>query len=169
MIVKNTVEWIITGDPAQFVIGQIVGDEASYVSSDAVAQHVDALDRGAARMIPQVPYQLSNTSWAEIGPPGYLRETGLPYQRAVIDDYNIVIAPREIRWNARAATRAANRSVGEFLLASALVRLKDARETRRCALGLWWIMSMMGRWIHALISMQEFIVKWFARVTFNRF
>lgn len=63
----------------------------------AVTEHVYVLHSCAPGMIPQVLHQLGDALRAEVRAPIDLRETGLAYQRAVIHDYDIVIAPREIR------------------------------------------------------------------------
>jgi len=87
----------ITRNSSEFVIGQIICDKSTDMRTHAVSEHVYILYPRASWMISLVFHQLSDASRTEIRAPGDLRETRLAYQRTIIDDYNIVIASREIR------------------------------------------------------------------------
>lgn len=82
---------------AELIIGQIIGDQSGDVSANAVSKDMNILRPCASRMIPQVPHQLRDTSRTEIWSPLYLRETGFAYQRAVINNDDIIVASSEVR------------------------------------------------------------------------
>lgn len=92
---RNIVKF--TRYPAELIVGQIIGDQSGDMGAHAIPKDMNILRPRASRMIPQVPHQLRDTSRTEIWSPLYLRETGLAYQRTVINDNDIVIASSEVR------------------------------------------------------------------------